>query len=187
MVSPTYLYASYIFATAFSVNRMHIWFSRMTAISSIAILLVFLLYPIYLATRKKVLKSIVFIAIQIIVFVTFKAVLNAYDIDSEKINFLINEDRYVSLIKEATPFRPDKEVYIIKIEPRYMYCDRYLVHDKGNEFIDPKNDYFGIGRTYATTQEGKKIHAGRDDVRVRKYSNYMYLIDSCSSIVNSPE
>lgn len=185
LISPAYFYASYIVIFGYPSDRMGVWLNRIFALPAILILLVFVSYPIYLLIKNEVLKSLSFVVVQLVVFLAFKAALNANDIDDERINFLANEDRYFSMIKHAIPHRPGKNIYLIKIKPRYVYCERYLVHDETGEFLDPKSDFLGIGRIYATTEDGERFHSGNIDVRVRKFGDYTYIADTCSSIVSS--
>jgi hypothetical protein len=179
--TPVYLYTTYIIISAFHNNRIHAELNKIIIFTDIAVVIFFIIYTVYLLVTKKSIKSILFFSLHLFIFVAYKSILNGYGIDSEKIDFKINENNYKSLIKGATPFKTwgDKRLFLINIDSRYIGCTRYLVYDESNEFINPKNEFFGIGYTYTTRENGDKFHSGYLDVSVRKYGDYMYIADAC--------
>jgi hypothetical protein len=169
---------------AFGFNMIYANLNRIFAITEIIILSIFFIYPALLVAQKNKTKAIVFILTQMFVFIFFIKILNMYKIDANKIDFKINENSYRSLIKSATPFKTwgDKRLFLINIDSRYIGCTRYLVYDESNEFTNPRNEFFGIGYTYSTRENGEKFHSGYIDVNVRKYGDYIYIADACHNV-----
>jgi hypothetical protein len=167
--------------TAFHANKLHKTLNILIIITDVIIVFIFLFYPIYLLVKKNTKKSAEFFAVQLIIFIACAKILHFYEIDSDRIDFMLNKHNYKLLIQNSTPFKNEdgKRIFLINIESHYLNCNRYLVYDEGGEFIDPKNEFFGIGYSYATDENGKKFHSSNSDVDVKKYDDYMYIADVC--------
>ncbi len=161
--------------------------SRRASVASIILLCIvislsaaFIFLPIYYGSKRRLFLAFCCFFIPLVTFSIFDRVLFGYEIDHETLSFYLLEKHYIRIIDAAPSLAKQGEpkLVIVEIEARYSDSKRYIIYDESDRIIDKGNEFFGIGRNYATLQNGEKFHSSTDRVVIRKYSDHFYIVDT---------